>query len=62
MDILLDESEQLPTPDTLEIISHLIYLARHAQAGSDQQLRSLDLASEVISQARHHQVCAGPHR
>ena len=59
MDILLDGSEHRPTPDTLEIVSHLIYLARHAQAGSDRQLRSLDLAAEMISQARHQQVYSG---
>ena len=56
MDILLDGTEHRPTPDTLEIVSHLIYLARHTQAGSERQLRCLDLAAEVISQARHHQV------
>jgi hypothetical protein len=60
MDILLDASEDRPTPDTLEIISHLIHLARHTQAGSERQLRCLDLAAEVISQARHHQVFSGP--
>jgi hypothetical protein len=59
MDILLDGGEHRPTPDTLEIISHLIYLARHTQAGSDRQLRCLDLAAEMISQARHHQVHSG---
>jgi hypothetical protein len=59
MDILLDSSEHRPTPDTLEIISHLIYLARHTEAGSDRQLRCLDLAAEVISQARHRQVYSG---
>jgi hypothetical protein len=59
MDILLDGREDRPTPDTLEIISHLIYLARHTQAGSDRQLRCLDLAAEMISQARHHQVYSG---
>ncbi len=59
MDILLDGSGHCPTPDTLEIISHLIYLARHTQAGSDRQLRCLDLAAEMISQARHQQVYSG---
>jgi hypothetical protein len=59
MDILLDGAEQRPTPDTLEIISHLIYLARNTQAGSDCQVRCLDLAAEMISQARHHQAYAG---
>jgi hypothetical protein len=59
MDLLLDGSEPRPLPDTLEIISHLIYLARHTQSGSDRQLRCLDLAAEVISQARHHQVYSG---
>jgi hypothetical protein len=59
MDILLDDSEQRPSPDTLEIISHLIHLARHTQAGSERQRRCLDLAAEVISQARHHQVYSG---
>jgi len=59
MDILLDGSEHRPNPDTLEIISHLIYLARHTQAGSDRQVRCLDLAAEMISQARHHQVHSG---
>ncbi len=53
MDIL-DSSEHRPTPDTLEIVSHLIYLARHTQAGSEHQRRCLDLAADVISQARHH--------
>ena len=56
MDILLDGSKHRPTPDTLEIISHLIYLARHTEAGSDRQVRCLDLAAEIISQARHQQV------
>ena len=58
MDILLDGSKHRPTPDTLEIVSHLIYLARHTQAGSDHQVRCLDLAAEMISQARHHQAYA----
>jgi hypothetical protein len=59
MDILLDGGEHRSTPDTLEIISHLIYLARHTQAGSERQRRCLDLAADVISQARHHQVYSG---
>ncbi len=56
MDILLDASQHHPTSDILEIVSHLIYLARHTESGSDRQLRCLDLAAEVISQARHQQV------
>jgi hypothetical protein len=53
------DEEGRPLPDTLEIIAHLIYLARHTQSGSDRQLRCLDLAAEMVSQARHHNSFAG---
>jgi len=59
MAVFSDGGEHQPLPDTLEIVAHLIYLARHTQSGSDRQLRCLDLAAEVISQARHHQIYSG---
>ncbi len=60
MAIRVDGGEEgRPLPDTLEIIAHLIYLARHTQSGSDRQLRCLDLAAELVSQARHHDIFVG---
>jgi hypothetical protein len=44
-------SPQIRSSDKLEFLAHLTSLARHAPAGSELQLRCLDLAAEVILQA-----------
>jgi hypothetical protein len=41
-------SIQIGSNDKLQVLADLIYLARHSPAGSEMQLRCLDLAAEVI--------------
>jgi hypothetical protein len=43
-----------PLQVSLEIISNLIYLARHAGTNSDQQHQYLDRAAEVLAEIAHH--------
>ena len=43
-----------PLPHSVEMISNLIYLARHTQTHSEQQHQYLDWAARVIEQMRHN--------
>lgn len=43
-----------PLQVSLEIISNLIYLSRHAETRSAQQHHYLDCAAEVIAEIAHH--------
>ena len=51
-------SIQIGGNDKLQVLADLIYLARHSPAGSEMQLRSLDLAAEVILQAEVRCGCS----
>ena len=41
-------------PHSIEMVSNLIYLARHADTHSEQQHRYLDWAATVIEEMRDH--------
>jgi hypothetical protein len=43
-----------PLQVSLEIISNLIYLSRHAKTHSFQQHHYLDCAAEVMAELAHH--------